>query len=60
MPDGAKPQGCSGSVFLKEAQTEELGGPKIVENFLDKYDCSNVNTSNVVLFLVLSKRITNT
>ena len=39
MPDGAKPQGCSGSVFLKEAQTEELGGPKIVENFLDKYDC---------------------
>lgn len=39
MPDGAKPQGCSGSVFLKDAQTEELGGPKIVENFLDKYNC---------------------
>jgi hypothetical protein len=39
MPDGAKPQGCSGSVFLKEAQTEELGGPTIVENFLDKYNC---------------------
>jgi hypothetical protein len=39
MPDGAKPQGCSGSVFLKEAQTKELGGPTIVENFLDKYNC---------------------
>lgn len=39
MPDGAKPQGCSGAVFLKEAQTEELGGPVIVENFLDKYNC---------------------
>ena len=39
MPDGAKPQGCSGAVFLKEAQTEDLGGPAIVENFLDKYNC---------------------
>lgn len=39
MPDGAKPEGCSGSVFLKEAQTKELGGPAIVENFLDKYNC---------------------
>lgn len=39
MPDGAKPQGCSGSVFLKDAQTEELGGPQIVENFLGKYNC---------------------
>lgn len=39
MPDGAKPQGCSGAVFLKEAQTEELGSPVIVENFLDKYNC---------------------
>lgn len=39
MPDGAKPQGCSGSVFLQDAQTEELGGPQIVENFLSKYNC---------------------
>ena len=39
MPDGAKPQGCSGSVFLQDAQTVELGGPQIVENFLSKYNC---------------------
>jgi len=39
MPDGSVPTGCSGAVFLKEAQTEELGGPKIVENFMTKYNC---------------------
>jgi hypothetical protein len=39
MPDGDKPQGCSGAVFLKDAQTENLGGPAIVENFFEKYNC---------------------
>lgn len=39
MPDGTIPKGCSGSVLLKEYNTEDLGGTKIMENWVDKYNC---------------------
>jgi hypothetical protein len=39
MPDNSIPEGCSGSIFLTDAQTKELGGPQIVENFFNKYNC---------------------
>lgn len=33
------PKGCSGSIFLKDGQTENLGSAEIVINFIKKYDC---------------------
>lgn len=39
MPDNSIPEGCSGSIFLTDAQTKELGGTQIVENFFEKYNC---------------------
>jgi hypothetical protein len=41
MPDGSIPKGCSGAVLLKDAtqNTEDLGGTKIIENFMKKYNC---------------------
>lgn len=39
MPDGSIPEGCSGSVLLKEANTKDLGGTQIIENFMSKYNC---------------------
>jgi len=39
MPDGSVPFGCSGSVLLKQYNTPDLGGTKILENFVNKYDC---------------------
>lgn len=39
MSDGSIPRGCSGAVFLKEGLTQDLGSEKVVENFLEKYNC---------------------
>jgi len=39
MPDGSIPRGCSGAVLLKDANTKDLGGTKIIENFMKKYNC---------------------
>ena len=39
MPDGSLPKGCSGSVLLQEYNTEDLGGTKIMENWVQKYNC---------------------
>jgi len=39
MRDGSIPAGCSGSIFLKDPMTKDLGSEKIVENFLTKYNC---------------------
>lgn len=39
MPDGNIPRGCSGAVLLKDANTKDLGGTKIIENFMKKYNC---------------------
>jgi hypothetical protein len=33
------PKGCSGSIFLKDGQTENLGSEEIVINFFKTYDC---------------------
>jgi len=37
--DNSVPKGCSGSVILKNATTENLGGPNIIHNFMDKRNC---------------------
>ena len=37
--DNSVPKGCSGSVILKNANTADLGGPKIIENFVDSRNC---------------------
>lgn len=37
--DNSIPQGCSGSVIMKNSKTEDLGTSEIVEKFLKKYDC---------------------
>lgn len=39
MPDGSIPRGCSGAVLLQDANTKDLGGTKIIENFMKKYNC---------------------
>lgn len=39
MPDGSIPKGCSGAILLKDANTKDLGGTKIIENFMKKYNC---------------------
>ena len=39
MPDGSIPRGCSGSVLLQEYNTPDLGGTKIMENWVNKYNC---------------------
>jgi hypothetical protein len=39
MPDGSIPRGCSGAVLLKDGSTKDLGGTKIIENFMKKYNC---------------------
>lgn len=39
MPNNQIPLGCSGSLFLKEAKTEDLGGNEIISQFLHKFDC---------------------
>jgi len=39
MPDGSIPKGCSGSVLLQDYNTPDLGGTKIIENWVDKYNC---------------------
>jgi hypothetical protein len=39
MPDGNIPRGCSGAVLLKDSNTKDLGGTKIIENFMKKYNC---------------------
>lgn len=39
MPDGSIPKGCSGAVLLQDANTKDLGGTKIIENFMKKYNC---------------------
>lgn len=39
MPDGSIPKGCSGSVLLKEYNTKDLGDTKIIENWVNKYNC---------------------
>lgn len=39
MPDGSIPKGCSGSVLLQEYNTPDLGGTKIMENWVEKYNC---------------------
>lgn len=39
MYDNSNPAGCSGSVLLREGNTEDPGSTKILENFFDKYDC---------------------
>jgi len=39
MPDGNIPRGCSGAVLLKDSNTKDLGGTKIIENFIKKYNC---------------------
>jgi len=37
--DGSNPMGCSGSVLLRDGQTEDLGSGQILENFFEKYQC---------------------
>ena len=37
--DGSVPKGCSGAVILKNAKTEDLGGPKIIHNFINERNC---------------------
>lgn len=39
LHDNTIPKGCSGSVFLKNGETEELGSEQIVINFIKRYDC---------------------
>jgi len=39
MYDNTNPTGCSGSALLREAKTEDLGSTKIINNFMEKYDC---------------------
>jgi len=39
MPDGNIPRGCSGAVLLKDSNKKDLGGTKIIENFIKKYNC---------------------
>lgn len=39
MPDGNIPRGCSGAVLLKDSNTKDLKGTKIIENFIKKYNC---------------------
>lgn len=39
MPDGSIPEGCSGSVLLQDYNTPDLGGTKIIENWVQKYNC---------------------
>jgi len=33
------PEGCSGSVFLADRKSDEVGSPKIIQNFIEKYNC---------------------
>lgn len=37
--DNSVPKGCSGSVILKNASTNNLGGTNIIHNFMDKRNC---------------------
>ena len=39
MYDNTVPDGCSGSAILRDNTTPDLGSGKIVENFLEKYNC---------------------
>lgn len=39
MYDNTNPTGCSGSALLRESNTEDLGSTKIINNFMEKYDC---------------------
>lgn len=39
MPNNQIPMGCSGSLFLKESKTENLGSNEIINKFLQKFDC---------------------
>lgn len=39
MYDNSNPVGCSGSILLREGNTEDLGSTEILENFFEKYNC---------------------
>lgn len=39
LRDGPVPNGCSGSVFLKDASTKDVWSPIIVEKFIEQYNC---------------------
>jgi len=39
MIDGSSPQGCSGSVLLHNNTTEDLGGSKIIQIFVEQNEC---------------------
>jgi hypothetical protein len=39
LPDGTQPKGCSGSLFLKNPSSNDLGSGAIVEKFLTRYNC---------------------
>jgi len=39
LHDNTIPNGCSGSIFLKNGETKNLGSEQIVINFLNSYDC---------------------
>ena len=39
LHDNTIPKGCSGSIFLKDGETKNLGSEEIVMNFFKKYDC---------------------
>ncbi|MAZ47374.1 MAG: hypothetical protein CME65_02355 [Halobacteriovoraceae bacterium] len=39
LNDGSVPQECSGSIFLKDGQKEQLDQPKIVYDYIGKQNC---------------------
>jgi hypothetical protein len=39
LRDGPVPNGCSGSVFLKDASSKDTWSPIIVEKFIEQYNC---------------------
>lgn len=39
LQDNTVPQGCSGTVYLKDGKTKDLASDKIVTNFFEKYNC---------------------
>jgi sulfatase maturation enzyme AslB (radical SAM superfamily) len=39
LSDNSIPKGCSGSVILKDATTEDIGSTKIIDNFIQQNDC---------------------
>lgn len=39
LRDGHVPNGCSGSVFIKDSSTKDTWSPIIVQKFFDQYNC---------------------